>query len=71
MLKQIATVIETMGQCFYSPKYLGYARPLILFILPGSVNWIGRKVLLTGQENTTSPPPSGGAPLFTICKSES
>jgi len=49
----------------------GYARPRILFILPASVNWMGRKVLLTGQEKTTSPPPSGGAPLFNICKSKS
>ena len=52
-------------------KSKGYARPLILFILPGSVNCNGRKFLLTGQENTTSPPPSGGAPLFTICDKKS
>lgn len=37
-------------------------------ILPGSVNWMGRSFCLQGQEKITSPPPSGAAPRFTICK---
>lgn len=44
----------------------GYAVPLMRLILPGSVNWIGCKTLLTGQANTISPPPLGGIPLRLI-----
>ena len=44
---------------------VGYAMPLILLILPGSVSCTGRRVLRIGQEKVTSPPPPGAMPLFT------
>jgi hypothetical protein len=48
---------------------IAYATPLILFILPGSVKFIGMSFGLVGHLKSTSPPPLGFAPRLTIFNS--